>query len=155
MEIVEKGGELSEQTGTAIGHYVMEWLGGHPLDGFDDYSDTSYLRTCIGRCPRTHWEALVMTWKKGNTTAIHGHPRFAGYHFADGTFQVELLKRWPKARCGGSARSSSTGRSPCSLSGEEDRFDNHIHRITCLSEKGHTLHVYSDDARRGEVFTEE
>ena len=39
MEIVEKGGELSEQTGTAIGHYVMEWLGGHPLDGFDASAD--------------------------------------------------------------------------------------------------------------------
>ena len=28
MEIVEKGGELSEQTGTAIGRYVMEWPAG-------------------------------------------------------------------------------------------------------------------------------
>ncbi len=155
MEIVEKGGVLSEQTGTAIGRYVMEWLGGHPLDGFDDYSDTSYLRTCIGRCPRTHWEALVMTWKKGNTTTIHGHPRFAGYHFADGTFQVELFEKVAE----GKVRRVNTFiiDRPKSLFaiGEEDRFDNHIHRITCLSEKGHTLHVYSDDARRGEVFTEE
>ena len=39
--------------------------------------------------------------------------------------------------------------------GAPGRFDNHIHRITCLSDTGHSLHVYSDDALRGEVYREE
>ena len=30
------------------------------------------------------------------------------------------------------------------------KFNNHIHRITCLSDTAHSLHVYSDDALKGE-----
>ena len=33
--------------------------------------------------------------------------------------------------------------------GEAGKFDNHIHRITCLSDTAHSLHVYSDDALKG------
>ena len=46
---------------------------------------------------------------------------------------------------------------PCAFFavGAPGRFDNHIHRITCLSDTGHSLHVYSDDALRGEVYREE
>jgi hypothetical protein len=36
--------------------------------------------------------------------------------------------------------------------GHPGRFDNHIHRITCLSATAHSLHVYSDDALRGMTF---
>ena len=45
---------------------------------------------------------------------------------------------------------------PCAFFavGAPGRFDNHIHRITCLSPTGHSLHVYSDDALRGEVYGE-
>ena len=38
--------------------------------------------------------------------------------------------------------------------GAEGSFENHIHRITCLSSTGHSLHVYSDDALRGTVYRE-
>lgn len=112
---------LGPATGERIRDYVMPWLETHPLGSFDRYSDRSYVRSYLGRCPRTHWEALVMSWKRGNATTIHGHPAFAGYHFAVGA---------------------------------PGRFDNHLHRITCLSETGHSLHVYSDDALRGVTFTE-
>ena len=45
---------------------------------------------------------------------------------------------------------------PCAFFaiGKPGCFDNHIHRITCLSPTGHSLHVYSDDALRGEVYGE-
>lgn len=60
---------------------------------------------------------------------------------------------------GGAARltESAVVEGPCAFFavGAPGRFDNHIHRITCLSDTGHSLHVYSDDALRGEVYREE
>ena len=130
---------LGPATGERIRDYVMPWLETHPLGSFDRYSDRSYVRSYLGRCPRTHWEALVMSWKRGNATTIHGHPAFAGYHFADGVFVGERI----------------IDRRECLFAvGAPGRFDNHLHRITCLSETGHSLHVYSDDALQGVTFTE-
>ena len=52
---------LGPATGERIRDYVMPWLETHPLGSFDRYSDRSYVRSYLGRCPRTHWEALVMS----------------------------------------------------------------------------------------------
>lgn len=85
----------------------------HPLTAFDDYSDTAYRRTYLGRCPATGWEAIVMSWKNGNRTSIHAHPQFAGYHIADGTFRLEIFE--PAA--GGAARltESAVVEGPCAF----------------------------------------
>lgn len=138
--------------GEQIKSYVLGWLSKHPLGRFDNYSDNSYRRDYIGRCPDTHWEAIVMSWKQGNTTAIHAHPQFAGYHFADGVFQIEIFEPIGP----GKARLSDTVTidKPTGLFsvGRKGSFDNHIHRITCLSGTGHSLHIYSDDALKGFVY---
>ena len=146
---------IDDALGQQIRAYILGWLQTHPLTAFDDYSDTAYRRTYLGRCPATGWEAIVMSWKNGNRTSIHAHPQFAGYHIADGTFRLEISE--PAA--GGAARltESAVVEGPCAFFavGAPGRFDNHIHRITCLSDTGHSLHVYSDDALRGEVYREE
>ena len=36
--------------------------------------------------------------------------------------------------------------------GEANVLTNHIHRITCLSDIAYSLHIYSDDARKGVVY---
>lgn len=96
-----------------------------------------------------------MSWKKGNRTSIHAHPQFAGYHIADGSFRLEIFEPTD----GGTARlkESTVVEGPCAFFavGVPGRFDNHIHRITCLSDTGHSLHVYSDDALQGEIYREE
>ena len=108
----------------------------------------------LGRSPETGWEAIVMSWQEGNRTSIHAHPQFAGYHFADGRFRLEIFE--PAGD--GTARPvhSAEVEAPCAFFaiGKPGCFDNHIHRITCLSPTGHSLHVYSDDALRGEVYGE-
>ena len=140
--------------GEQIKTYVLDWLRAHPLDGFDKYSDNSYRRDYIGRCPDTHWEAIVMSWKQGNTTAIHAHPQFAGYHFADGVFKVEIFE--PAESSKARLADTITIDKPTGLFsvGRKGSFDNHIHRITCLSGTGHSLHVYSDDALKGLAYEE-
>ena len=131
---------IDDALGQQIRAYVLGWLQTHPLTAFDDYSDTAYRRTYLGRCPATGWEAIVMSWKNGNRTSIHAHPQFAGYHIADGTFRLEIFE--PAA--GGAARltESAVVEGPCAFFavGAPGRFDNHIHRITCLSDTGHSLH---------------
>ncbi|MCC8063359.1 MAG: cysteine dioxygenase [Rikenellaceae bacterium] len=143
---------VDNELGENIKDYVLGWLSERTLEGFDEFSDRSYVRTYLGRCPDTHWEAILMSWKQGNATAIHAHPQFAGYHFADGVFRVEIFEPTEA----GKARLVDTMviDRPQGLFaiGNPGRFDNHIHRITCLSETGHSLHVYSEDALKGEVY---
>lgn len=143
---------IDDALGEQIKSYVLEWLTGHSLDAFDAYSAESYVRTYLGRSPETRWEAILMSWQAGNTTAIHAHPQFAGYHFADGVFKVEIFE--PVADYRARLTDTLLIDRPAGLFavGQPGRFDNHIHRITCLSETGHSLHVYSDDALRGAVY---
>ena len=144
-----------EETGSSLRTYVMKWLESHPLDGFNDYSDDSYIRTYIGKDFRTGWEAIVMTWKQGNTTTIHGHPGFAAYNFADGTFKVEVFEKVSEDTAALADSFVIDRPGGFFAIGEKGCFDNHIHCITCLSPTGHSLHVYSDDARRGVVYREQ
>ena len=145
---------VDDALGERIQGYVLGWLEGHPLTEFDDYSATAYRRTYLGRSPETGWEAIVMSWQEGNRTSIHAHPQFAGYHFADGRFRLEIFE--PAG--GGTARpvQSAEVEAPCAFFaiGKPGCFDNHIHRITGLRPTGHSLHVYSDDALRGKVYGE-
>lgn len=133
---------VDDALGERIQGYVLGWLEGHPLTAFDDYSATAYRRTYLGRSPETGWEAIVMSWQEGNRTSIHAHPQFAGYHFADGRFRLEIFE--PAGD--GTARPvhSAEVEAPCAFFaiGKPGCFDNHIHRITCLSPTGHSLHVF-------------
>ena len=145
---------VDDGLGERIEEYVMSWLGDHALDGFDDYSADGYRRTYLGRSPEMGWEAIVMSWQEGNRTSIHAHPQFAGYFFADGRFLVEIFA--PAAAGYARLQRSVVVEAPLGFYavGAEGSFENHIHRITCLSPTGHSLHVYSDDALRGTVYRE-
>lgn len=143
--------EIDNELGEELKHYVADWLGENSLAEFDNYSTSAYSRTYIGRADNG-WEAIVMGWKRGNQTSIHSHPQFAGYNFADGEFRVEIFG--PAGD--GKARLVQTieVQAPLSLYsvGEAGAFTNHIHRITCLSDFGHSLHIYSDDALQGLTY---
>ena len=107
---------VDDALGERIQDYVLGWLEGHPLTAFDDYSATAYRRTYLGRSPETRWEAIVMSWQEGNRTSIHAHPQFAGYHFADGRFRLEIFEPAGDGTAGAQRR----GRSPvCILRNRE------------------------------------
>ena len=117
---------IDDSMGKDIQRLILDYLAENPPREFDRYSDKSYLRTYIGRDDATGWEAIMMSWREGNVTSIR--------RIKDITITA-----------------------PCAFYaiGEEGSFENHIHRITCLSPTGHSLHVYSDDARQGKVYEEE
>ena len=93
-----------------------------------------------------------MSWKAGNRTSIHAHPQFAGYYFADGEFQVEIFEQAGPTALKLANVVRVNGQEGFAAIGHPGHFDNHIHRITCLSATAHSLHVYSDDALRGMTF---
>lgn len=146
LDIV-RSGKIDEVMGEQVKTYVLDYVKKNPLVQFARFSGDTYIRNYIGR-DESGWEAIVMSWKKGNRTAIHSHPQFAGYTFADGEFFVEIFEP-----CEGGIRLVDELVINDTLGlyaiGEAGKFDNHIHRITCLSETAHSLHVYSDDALKG------
>ena len=149
MPIV-KTGEINTEMGNKIRDYVLDYVKRTPLTDFNNYVDNGYSRNHIGR-DVSGWEAIVMTWKKGNRTSIHSHPQYAGYTFADGCFQVEIFEPF---KDGLKIVDTLTIDQQMGLYaiGEAGKFTNHIHRITCLSETGHSLHVYSDNALLGPKY---
>lgn len=153
MEIV-RGRVIDDALGDDIERYILRYLAENPPHAFDTFSDKSYLRNYIGRDTATGWEAIMMSWREGNTTSIHAHPQFAGYHFADGRFRVEIFEPAGNDTARRIRDLAVTAPRAFHAIGKAGAFDNHIHRITCLGPTGHSLHVYSDDAKKGKVYTE-
>lgn len=144
---IAKSSPIDEKMGNKIKEYTLDYLKKASLKDFNRYSDKSYVREYIGR-DSSGWEAIVMSWKKGNVTAIHTHPQFAAYNFADGEFLVEIFEYY---KDGLKCVNKIVVNEQIGLFaiGEAGKFTNHIHRITCLSDTGHSLHIYSDDALKG------
>ena len=153
LNIVHSG-PICEGVGEQIKSYVLDFVQNHPLDSFDRFSDETYMRNYIGRDTESGWEAIVMSWKKGNRTAIHAHPQFAGYTFADGEFLIEVFEPFKEGIRLVQEMTISDIHGLYAI-GEAGKFNNHIHRITCLSDTAHSLHVYSDDALKGEKLDEQ
>ncbi len=145
--------ELSKSLGEEVKKYALQTVPEINLSDFQQFSDDSYVRNYIGKDYETGWEALVMSWKKGNKTTIHGHPSFANYTILSGEILIETFDYIDNCLKPIGEYRVKSGVSFYAF-GESDKFDNHIHRLTCLSDTAHSLHIYSDDARKGMVFEE-
>ncbi|MDR2414664.1 MAG: cysteine dioxygenase [Odoribacteraceae bacterium] len=110
-----------------------------------------YTRNYIGRDEQTGWEMIVMGWRKGDRTAIHGHPLYAGYTGVAGNVLLEVFKKVDGGLKKVLEHVVQPGESFYSV-GEVEDFENHIHRLTGLTDTAFTLHVYSADARKGIDF---
>lgn len=143
--------EIDNSLGEELKEYVAEWLKENSLEPFDNYSESAYSRTYLGRSAEG-WEAIVMGWKQGNRTSVHSHPQFAAYNFADGEFEVEIFEPTGEGRARLVQRLHVIAPQSLYSVGRAGEFDNHIHRITCLSATGHSLHIYSDDALQGLTY---
>ncbi len=119
------------------------------------FSPCTYTRTRVAQESLRadhHYEALILRWDEQAKTSIHGHPAFSFYAVISGCFEMDFFTHQGVSglRYEGSQR-FRPGEVIWSL-GQQGRYDNFIHRVTCL-ESGCTFHVYSDDGRKGCQYT--
>jgi predicted metal-dependent enzyme (double-stranded beta helix superfamily) len=147
-----RNGEMNDQLGEDLKLLALTFPFDHDMNQFNTVSDNPYERTLIGR-DESGWEALIMTWRKGSQSSIHGHPEFAAYNLLKGKLQLEIFEdvdgtgKIKLARVAEAAENTGFY-----ALGEANVMTNHIHRITCLSDIAYSLHIYSDDARKGVVY---
>ena len=141
---------------TSLGPWLRQQVTTQPFPDLSHipFKTSTYTRNHVARevTHRHHkFEALIMRWDKQVKTSIHGHPAFAFYHVISGLFEMELFSytrahglQLKETRC---FRASDT----IWFWGQPGRYDNFIHRVTCL-ESGLTFHIYSEDAQKGTGF---
>ncbi|MEI8203143.1 MAG: cysteine dioxygenase [Bacteroidota bacterium] len=152
MNLVRKN-ELNEHLGEELKQLALTFPERYDLDAFDIDSANQYERTFIGK-DESGWEAIIMTWRKGRQSKIHGHPQFAAYNVLRGNLKLEIFE-------------DTMGNGDITLVneleidentglfaiGDSNIMSNHIHRISCLSDISYSLHIYSDDARKGFIYS--
>ena len=110
----------------------------------------SYSRTILQRTD-SGFEVMVARWDKGAVTPIHGHPDFALIYIIKGALKETLY-----AKDGTTIRKElTTIHRPGEYTyhhGIKGRLDNAIHQVQAMRDSL-SLHLYSDDALKGEVFT--
>jgi predicted metal-dependent enzyme (double-stranded beta helix superfamily) len=148
-----RNSELNQKLGEDLKSLALAFPSHYDLDAFDIVSTNQYERTFIGK-DDSGWEAIIMTWRKGRQSSIHGHPQFAAYNVLKGNLKLEIFED-PKGN--GEIKlvnaleiSENTG---LFAIGESNTITNHIHRISCLSDISYSLHIYSDDARKGFTYS--
>lgn len=118
------------------------------------FAAATYTRTCIARettDPHHGFEALLMRWDKQAQTSIHGHPAFSFYHVISGVFEMELFSDTPQTGLQLTEIRRFYPAHTTWFSGPAGRYNNFIHRVTCL-QPGLTFHIYSDDAQKGIAY---
>jgi quercetin dioxygenase-like cupin family protein len=140
--------EITQELGEGLKPYVQEFAALINPNDFQKFYDDAYGRNYIGQDEASGWEAIVMTWKKGNRSAIHGHPQYASYTVVAGNVLLEVFEETEGGLKKVLEHTAQPGESFFAVS-KANNFKNHIHRLSCLTDTAHTLHLYSDDARRG------
>lgn len=102
------------------------------------------------------FEVIVANWSpKENHCPIHGHPQFMYYQIISGAYCMSLYQIVDEQQ-----RIVEKYSTLILLPGDvyavcakKSGYCNAIHSVQCL-EKGQTLHIYSNDGTKGELFTE-
>ena len=147
-----RNGQMNDKLGEELKQLALTFSFNNDLNQFNIFSDKPYERTLIGR-DESGWEALIMTWRKGAQSSIHGHPEFAAYNLLKGKLKLEIFEDVDGSGKIKLARVVEVAENTGFFAlGEANIMTNHIHRITCLSDISYSLHIYSDDARKGVVY---
>lgn len=110
----------------------------------------TYSRNIIGS--QDDWIGLICRWEPNITSSIHGHPSFAYYHVLAGNIAMDFYEPINNTE----ARHTSTNEM-CSgdsifSNRKEGQFDNLVHRVRTTNTPVFTLHLYSDNPAKGQVF---
>ncbi|SMM99940.1 Cysteine dioxygenase type I [uncultured Candidatus Thioglobus sp.] len=110
------------------------------------FEKNSYTRSLIIDNEK-YWLGLL-NWDKGAATRIHGHPDHAFVYVLKGHLSCKNFDKNQLTELGGSELSAEECRYN---KGVEGKMDNYIHQINA-TEKSVSLHFYSDNPSKGEVF---
>lgn len=144
--------DKNKQLGEAITKHALSFINRWNPTDFEHIGDT-YTRCYIGKDNASGWEAIVMCWERGDQTSIHGHPDFASYTFLQGEMLVETYALTSGSNVIKKAEYLHHQGDSLFAIGKPNKFDNYIHRLTCLSPSAYSLHIYSDDAGKGKKFS--
>jgi hypothetical protein len=148
LQIV-KNQPITNNLGEKIKTMALRWATEINCDDFQQFHSDKYGRNYIGK-DESGWEAIVMTWKKGVHSVIHGHPQYAGYTHVSGEILMEIFEEQDGSLRKVLEHVMQPGESFFAVSDKND-FKNHIHKLTGLTD-ARSLHIYSDDARKGFNF---
>ena len=131
---------------------AADFFARHPVP-IDDFPivENAYSRTILYRA-ENRFEALGARWSKGFTSVVHGHPSIVFDYIVEGELFVQNYEKTDAGLVKTDSRSYTSGEYFFSR-GKEGAFDNCIHQIT-VRDESLSLHIYSDNALQGEVFTE-
>ena len=153
LMILVRKNDLNEKLGEDLKRLALTFPSLYELDVFDIDSTNQYERTFIGK-DESGWEAIIMTWRKGRQSSIHGHPQYAAYNVLKGRLKMEIFE---DAKGNDEIKQVNTleidENTGLFAIGKANTMSNHIHRITCLSDISYSLHIYSDDARKGFTYS--
>jgi predicted metal-dependent enzyme (double-stranded beta helix superfamily) len=151
MDLV-RNRELNEQLGEDLKRLALDFPNRYDLKAFNTVSGRDYERTFIGK-DASGWEAIMMTWRKGKHSAIHSHPQFAAYNVLQGKVMVEVFADKGDGEIELLDRLEVGDNTGLFAIGDSPSMTNHIHRISGLSDVSYSLHIYSDDARKGFTYS--
>ncbi len=114
-----------------------------------ELSKGRYSRTILYR-EQSGFEIMIARWDKRTQSPIHGHPAFSLFYVVKGKLKETLYTR-NQDRIDEKLTTVHSQGDYTYHQGVPDRFDNSIHRLSAL-EESLSLHIYSDDALKGEVF---
>lgn len=130
---------------------VDQFLKQYPLE-ITDYPklDRTYSRTILFR-HENGYEAMAARWDTGAVSSVHGHPHYALILVVSGRLGIDNYGKTDQGLILTSSETLPPGHFFSDI-GDSDRFDNHIHQVTA-HEETLSIHLSSDDAAKGEVFT--
>lgn len=92
---------------------------------------------------------MLIHWDKDVSTSIHGHPERSFVYVLNGLMEIENFELNPLQSL--SKKIVQPGQY-FNNDGLSDRFDNAVHRVHA-KEQTLSLHFYSDDPTKGNVYT--
>lgn len=138
-----------------LGHWLQQQVAScvFPMLSHLPFEAATYTRTRIAQeIPGNphQFEALIIRWDQQAITPIHGHPAFSFYYVISGVFEMEQFAEGPQGlQLERSQRFYANDM--IWFGGKAGRYDNFIHRVTCL-QPGLTFHIYSEDAQKGTPY---
>lgn len=111
----------------------------------------TYTRTILYR-NKNDFEVMVARWSNGAVSSIHGHPSFTSYCVSEGRLKIDNFKRY-KDRVEKTNSGIMSSKEFFTIIGKEGTFDNNIHQVRAIEETL-SIHISSDDSRKGEVFSQ-